>query len=43
MTLAIAAGVVGQSLDFHCLYYLDSICAKNKIKDFRGLETVVLV
>ena len=43
MTLAIAAGVVGQSLDFHGLYYLDSICAKNKIKDFRGLETVILV
>ena len=43
MTLAIAAGVFGQSLDFHSLYYLDSICAKNKIKDFRKLQTVVLV
>ena len=43
MTLAITAGVVGQSLDFHSLYYLDSICAKNKIKDFRKLHTVVLV
>ena len=43
MTLTIAGGVVGQSLDFHSLYYLDSICAKNKINIFRELQTVVLV